>query len=332
MDRRQSRVARRAVCAVGLAWLASPRGALAQTASRTARVGFLIEPSIDDAIERTVLGPFRSGLTNLGYVEGANLVLSVRSAAGRNDALDERAAELLRLAPDVLVAAFPAATYAAKKATRTVPIVATTVDNPVLMGLAQTMAKPGGNNPGISSWGGEMVSKRLQLLRELVPSARVVGILTHPVALTGTLPVANWERALKAQIRVYESNGPDDMAAAFAAMVRDRVDGLLVLADGNSYTHRERLNALCLQRRLPSVWGGRDFLTGGGLASYQSDFPAMFRRAASLVDAILKGRAPADIPFEQATKLELVIDRRAARALGIAVPNALLLAADQVID
>ena len=122
------------------------------------------------------------------------------------------------------------------------------------------------------------------------------------------------------------------MAGVFDAMTRDRVEGLLVLGDGNSYTHRERLNALCLQHRLPSVWGGRDFLTGGGLASYQSDFPAIFRRGAALVDAILKGRAPGDIPFEQATKLELVIDKRAARALGIVVPNALLLAADLVIE
>jgi len=200
------------------------------------------------------------------------------------------------------------------------------------MGLAQTMAKPSGNITGISAWGGEIVAKRLQLLRELVPAGRTFGILIHPPAITGALPTSRWETGINAKIRVYESNGPADMASAFAAMARDRIDGLLVLADGNSYTHRERLNALCIQHRLPSVWGGRDFLSGGALASYQSDFPAMFQRAAALVDAILKGRPPGDIPFEQASKLELVIDRRAARAIGVAVPGPLLVAADHVIE
>lgn len=319
-------------CAAGLAWLASPRRAFAQTPARVARIAFLIEPPLDDAIERAAVAPFRRGLKELGYVEGTTFVLSVRSADGRNDALPSLAAELMRSAPDVLVAAFPAATLAAQKVTRTVPIVAASVDNPVEMGIARTLAKPGGNITGISSWGAEMVDKRLQLLRELVPSARTIGILVHPAALTTKIDVAPREQALNARIRIYESNGPGDMTSVFAAMVRDRLDGLLVLADGNSYTHRERLNALCLQHRLPSVWGGRDFLTGGGLASYQSDFPAIFRRAAALVDAILKGQAPGDIPFERATKLELVIDRRAARALGVAVPKTLLLAADQVID
>ena len=118
----------------------------------------------------------------------------------------------------------------------------------------------------------------------------------------------------------------------FSALARDRVDGLVVLADANSYTHRERVNRLCVQRRMPSVWGGRDFLTGGGLASYQSDFAAIFVRAATLVDKILKGTNPADIPFEQATKLELIVDQRAAKALGMAIPQALLLRADEVIQ
>ena len=134
------------------------------------------------------------------------------------------------------------------------------------------------------------------------------------------------------QIRVYEARGPDEFEAVFAAMARDGVGALVVLADANTYTNRARLNELCLQRRMPSVWGGRDFLTGGGLASYQSDIPAIFRRAATLVDYILKGRNPGEIPFEQATKLELIVDKRAARALGIAVPQTLLLAADEVID
>ena len=332
MNARDGGIGRRALCAASLACLALPRRAFAQSSPRAARIGFLIETSIDAAIERGVLGPFRGGLRELGHVEGTSFVLTTRSAGGKNDALDSAAVELLTLEPDVLVTAFPAAAYAARKATRSIPIVAVSVDNPVLSGLAESMARPGGNITGVSAWGGEMVSKRLQLLRDLVPTGRTFGLLIHPPAITGGLPTDRWEKGIGAKLRVYESTGPADMAGVFAAMARDRIDGLLVLADGNSYTHRERLNALCVQHRLPSVWGGRDFLEGGALASYQSDFPAMFRRAAALVDAILKGRAPGDIPFEQASKLELVIDRRAARAIGVAVPRRLLLAADHVIE
>ena len=323
---------RRAAVAALLGWLALPRRAFAQPAPRAGRIGFLIEPSVDAAIERGVLAPFRRGMRELGHVEGASFVLTVRSAAGKNDALDAAAVDLLRLEPDVVVAAFPSAAYGAKKATRTVPIVAVGVDNPVLTGLAESMARPAGNITGVSGWGGEMVAKRLQLLRDFVPAGRTFGILIHPPAVPAPLPIERWEKGINAKLRVYESHGAADMAGVFAAMARDRIDGLLVLGDGNSYTHRERLNALCVQHRLPSVWGGRDFLEGGALASYQSDFPAMFHRAAALVDAILKGRAPGDIPFEQASKLELVIDRRAARAIGVAVPGPLLLAADHVID
>jgi putative ABC transport system substrate-binding protein len=224
----------------------------------------------------------------------------------------------------------------AQNATRTVPVVAVGVDNPVDMGLAATMARPAGNVTGISSWSGELVAKRLQIIRDLVPSARRFGILFNPNAGVARADlergIVKWERTLGTPIRAYEARGPSEFERVFAALARDGVDGLVVLADANTSTHRVRLNELCLQRRMPSVWGGRDFLTGGGLASYQSDWPAIFRRAAALVDKILKGEKPAEIPFEQATKLELVIDKKAAKALGITVPQALLLSADEVIQ
>ena len=130
---------------------------------------------------------------------------------------------------------------------------------------------------------------------------------------------------------MYEARGPDEFDGVFAALARDRADGLLVLADANTYTHRVRLNELCLQRRMPSVWGGRDFLTGGALASYQSDLPEIFRRGAMLVDKILKGEKPGEIPFEQSTKLELIVDLKAAKALGITVPQSVLVSADEVL-
>jgi putative ABC transport system substrate-binding protein len=215
-------------------------------------------------------------------------------------------------------------------------VVAVGVDNPVEMGLAATMARPGGNVTGISSWGGELVAKRLQVVHQLVPTARRIGILFNSNAGVTRADldrgIVEWERTLGTQVRAYEARGPGDFEGVFAALARDGVDGLVVLAEVNFYTHRVRLNEMCLQRRMPSVWGSRDFLTGGGLASYQSDWPAVFRRAAALVDKILKGQKPAEIPFEQATKLELVIDKRAAKALGIAVPQALLLSADEVIE
>jgi putative ABC transport system substrate-binding protein len=325
---------RRTACTVVLALLASPLQA--QVTGRKARIGFLAEPSLDHFMQRAVIEPFRQGLREHGYVEGQNIVIEFRWAHGRHERLPELANELLRLDLDVLVAVFPAPALAAKNATRTVPVVAAAVDNPIDMGLAATMARPGGNITGISGWAGEIVAKRLQLLRELVPTAHRFGILFNPnagVTRAGLdRGIAKWERTLGAPIRAYEARGLGDFEGVFAALARDGVDGLVVLADVNSYTHRARLNELCLQRRMPSVWGGRDFLTGGGVASYQSDIPAMFRRAAALVDKILKGGKPAEIPFEQATKLELLIDKKAAKALGITVPQALLLSADEVIE
>ncbi|MDL9999368.1 ABC transporter substrate-binding protein [Variovorax sp. J22P240] len=329
------RLKRRTACAALLPLLTLPWRSLAQVLGRQARVGLLIEPALDTGMQRAVVEPFRQGLRQLGYIEGQNIVLQVRSADGKFERLPELANELLRLELDVLVAAFPAATYAAKNATRTLPVVAASIENPIVMGLAVTMARPGGNITGISAYGQEVVAKRVQLVHEFVPTVRRIGILANPNAgpFTGLdREIAKWERTLGVQISVYEARGPDDFEGAFAAMAREQVGGLVVFADSNTYTHRVRLNELCLQRRMPSVWGGRDFLTGGGLASYQSDFPAMFRRAASLVDKILKGDKPAEMPFEQATKLELVIDKRAAKALGITVSKARLMSADVVLE
>jgi putative ABC transport system substrate-binding protein len=319
-----------------LALSASSHVVWAQVAVRKARIGFLVELALDDVVRRASVEPFRQGMRELGYVEGQNMVIEYRSADGKYERLRELVDELLQLQLDVLVAAWPAPALVAKNATRTVPVVAVGVDNPVDMGLAATMTRPGGNVTGISSWAGELAAKRLQVLRELVPTARRIGILFNPNAGVARADLDNgivkWERALGIKIRGYEARAPGDFEGVFAALARDGIDGVVVLADANTYTHRVRLNELCLQRRMPSVWGSRDFLTGGGLASYQSDWPAVFRRSATLVDKILKGDKPAEIPFEQATKLELVIDKKAARALGITVPRALLLSADAVIE
>lgn len=310
-----------------------PAGVFPQQASaRVARVGFLVEPSIDENMMRAVLEPFRKELPKFGYDEGRNIVLEIRSAEGSHARLLGLAKELIEQKPDVLVTAFPAPTLAAKSATSSIPVVGVGVDDPVAMGIAQTMARPGGNVTGISGYSLELVAKRLQLLREFVPQANRIAILANPDAGRGTLDAAipGWEQTLGAQISVYRARSPEEFEGLFNAMSRDGIQGLIVLADNNTYTNRIQLNELCLQRRMPSVWGARYFLTGGGLASYQSDFPAMFRRAAALVDRILKGERPQDIAFEQSTRLELAIDLRAAKALGIAVPRERLAVADVV--
>ena len=310
-------------------------GATAQSVGRKVRIGFVLEPPLDDAIRTSLVGAFRQGLRELGHVEGEQYVLELRSANGRRDDLPDLVDAILKTQPDVLVAAFPAVARVVRRAGGAVPVVAVAVDNPVETGLAETMARPGGNITGISSWGTELVAKRLQLLRDLVPSLRLAGVLAGREGAIKSLldaGVLEWGRALSLQVRVYEARDLGESEAAWQTMVKDRVGGVVVLADTNTYTNRVRLNALCLEHRLPSVWGGRDFLTGGGLASYQSDFRAIFKRAATLVDAILKGTRPGEIPFEQATKLELVIDQRAAKALGLTVPKAVLVAADAVLE
>jgi len=309
--------------------------ATAQSVGRKVRIGFVLEPPLDDAIRTSLVGAFRQGLRELGHVEGEQYVLELRSANGRRDDLPDLVDAILKTQPDVLVAAFPAVARVVRRAGGAVPVVAVAVDNPVETGLAETMARPGGNITGISSWGTELVAKRLQLLRDLVPSLRLAGVLAGREGAIKSLldaGVLEWGRALSLQVRVYEARDLGESEAAWKTMVKDRVGGVVVLADTNTYTNRARLNALCLEHRLPSVWGGRDFLTGGGLASYQSDFRAIFKRAATLVDAILKGARPGEIPFEQATKLELVIDQRAAKALGLTVPKAVLVAADAVLE
>jgi ABC-type uncharacterized transport system substrate-binding protein len=324
---------RRRACASLIA--AATSIAAAQVPGRRARIGFVLEPPLDDAIRTALVGAFRQGLRELGLVEGEQYVLELRSANGRRDELPAVVDAILKTQPDVLVAAFPAVARVVRRAGGGVPVVALAVDNPVETGLAETMARPGGNITGISSWGTELVAKRLQLLRDLVPSLRLAGVLAGREGAIQSLRdagVVEWGRALSLQVRVYEARDLSESETAWKAMVKDRVGGVIVLADTNTYTHRARLNALCLEHRLPSVWGGRDFLTGGGLASYQADFRAIFKRAATLVDAILKGTKPGEIPFEQATKLELVIDQRAAKALGVTVPKAVLVAADEVIE
>ena len=324
---------RRQLLCIGAAWLTMPLTVPAQ--ARMVRIGFLGGISPDAGAQRTALNPFRQALRELGHVEGQNLELHFRWAEGKPERLPALAAELVRLEPDVIVTMGPGPAFAAKRATTTVPVVAAVVDGPVENGLVADFVRPGGNVTGISSLGGEVFAKRLQLLKELVPSLRRVAVLMNPATVSRAIVdkgKRDNEQKLGLPIHVFEARTPDQFEAAFEAMKRDGCDGVLVFADATFWAHRARIYELLARHRLPAVMGGRDWLEGGGLASYQVDFPVIFRRAAAMADAIVKGAKPAVTPFEQATKLELVINLKSAKTLGITVPQSLLVSADHVIE
>jgi putative tryptophan/tyrosine transport system substrate-binding protein len=327
---------RRHVTAVAALAVLSPSAALAQPAARKARIGFLSGGTPDATYQRFQLDPFREGLRELGYVEGQNISIDYRWADGKPERLPALLAELMALQPDLLVAAGPRPQRVAKDANLPIPIVAVGGDNPVTDGLVASLARPGGNITGVSSSiGSEMIAKRLQALKEIVPSARRFAILMNPVTASRAgiereLPA--FERTLAADVRLHEARGPGEFEAAFEALARDRVDGIVVLADATFFAHVATLAELCVKHRLPSAWGGRAYLDAGGLVSFQSDFAAVYRRSAVLVDKILKGTKPGDIAFELPTKFELIVNLKTAKALGITIPQSVLLRADEVIQ
>jgi len=302
---------------------------------RSARVGFLLGAAPHPATTNAVIEPFVQGLREGGFIEGRNVVIDYRWAEGKTERNPALLAELIAARADLIVTAGNPPAMAAKAATSTVPIVAAAVDNPVRMGLVASMARPGGNITGISSFGGELVARRLQLLKDFVPQGKRFAVLGNPNYLdpAGLRKLLDrLEPQVGVPLSMVLAAGPEQYDAAFADMNGQRVEGVVVLADATTWTNRARLQELMLAHRLPSVWGGKDYLGEAGLASYQSDFPAIMRRAGAIAAQILKGANPAETPFEQATKLELVLNLKAARRLGIEVPAAVRVAADEVIE
>lgn len=323
------------------AWIALAAAcpvAWAQPVARQRRIGWLSASTPDPATLDKQVEPLRRGLRELGWIEGQNLApIEFRWAEGKLERLPALLAELLLLDLDLLVTVSPRPAMLAKEAApRTLAIVALAVDDPVQMGLAANVARPGGNITGISAAFGGLLEKRLQLLKDIVPGARRFGVLFNPNSLPRTHGLSEaalrWGKTLGVEIELFEARGPDDFDAAFAAKVKERVDGIVFVADPMIWTQRAKLGELCLKHRLPSVWGGAGYLDAGGLASYQGDWPALFHRGAALVDKILKGTKPGEIAFEQGTKLELVVNLKGARALGITIPQRVLLQADEVIE
>jgi putative ABC transport system substrate-binding protein len=279
---------------------------------------------------------FRQGLRELGWVEGQNIAIEYRLAEGRLDRLPHLAAELVRLKVDVILATSTPPAVAAKNATTTIPIVMATSADPVGQRLVASLARPGGNVTGLSfSVGLEVVGKELELLKETVPTVRRVAVLSNPANPGHALAIKNVQsraRALGVQLLLLVARDPNEFEPAFAAMTRERAGALLVVPDAVFGLHRARLQDLAVKSRLPAMYGLREHTEAGGLMSYAVDLRDSFRRSATYVDKIPKGAKPADLPIEQPTKFELVINLRTAKALGLAIPPSVLVRADEVIQ
>jgi putative tryptophan/tyrosine transport system substrate-binding protein len=323
---------RRAFVIGGITVLAAPLATEAQQAGRVPRVGYLGTRTLSDF----GVDAFRQGLRELGWVEGRNIVVDYRFAEGNLDRLPDLAAELVRLNVDIIVAQATPGAAAAKNATQTIPIVMVPVGDPVGLGLVASLARPGGNITGVSySAGGlEIIGKQLELLKETLPKIRRVAILlnptnpTRPVAMRDVNAAAG---ALALQLKFLEAGDPNEFDGAFAAMAKERIEALGVMAT-MFVLHRKRLADLAAKSRLPAAYGWREHVEAGGLMSYGPSLSDLFRRGATFVDRILKGASPGDLPVEQPTKFDLVINLKTAKALGLTIPPSLLLRADQVIE
>ncbi len=318
-----------------VALLLVPLAGEAQHAATIPRIGLLFPTSLSDPRTPRFLEAFRQGLRELGYAEGQNIAIESRFAEGKWDQLPGLAAELVRLKVDVIVTFTTPATQAAKQATGTIPIVVAAVIDPVAAGLVASLAHPGGNITGLSQMVPELVGKQLELLKEVAPKISRVALLGNP-ANAGNAPqvrhAQNAARALGMRLQSLEAHSPSEIESAFVAMTTERAGAVIVLIDSTLIDHRTRIADLAARRRLPMVSGTIETAEAGGLMSYGPSVRDMFRRAAAHVDKILKGAKPADLPIEQPTKFDLVINLRTARALGLTIPQSVLLRADQVIQ
>jgi ABC-type uncharacterized transport system substrate-binding protein len=316
------------IVALILSLLAVPLAAAAPPAGQVWRIGYLVAGfgKVDEA--------FRQGLRDLGYIEGQNITIEYRHADNQLDRLADLAAELIHLPVDVIVVAGPNAARVAQQATRTIPIVLAAGEDPVWLGLVASLARPGGNLTGLSLMSAELEGKRLELLQEAVPTASRVGVLFNP-ASTGVVP--RWRetesaaRSLGVQLHPLEVRSADELERAFAAATSAGVGALIVWRNFLIDTHRTRILQLATQRRLPVMAELREYVDDGGLMFYGPSLPHLYRRAATYVEKILQGAAPADLPVEQPTKFELVLNMKTAQALRITFPPTLLILADEVI-
>ena len=313
-----------------------PLAARAQQPSSTVRrIGFLSPGVARTMAVRGLVEAFRQGLKEYGWVEGQNISVEYRFAEGKEEALAGIAAALVQSRLDVIVADGTAAIQAAKNVTQTVPIVMAVSNDPVGTGLVASLNRPGGNITGLSILTGELVSKWLQLLTEIVPGLARVAVLSNPLN-PSSAPLLEQTKAaaqsLGVEIHVAEVQGPDRFESAFAAIKAARAGALIVLPDGMLYSQHPRIVTFSAASHLPALFGQKEVVEAGGLIAYGPNIPASFRRSAAYVDKILQGAKPADLPVEQPTIFELVVNLETARAIGLTIPASILLRADEVIE
>jgi putative tryptophan/tyrosine transport system substrate-binding protein len=313
--------------------LAAPLAAEAQQAGKVARIGYLTSGSYTTAPH--LVEAFLQGLRDLGYVEGQNIVIEQRYADGKAERLPGLAAELVNLKVDVIVASGTPAPLAAKNATKTIPIVMASAGDPVGTGLVASLARPGGNVTGQSTLTPELGRKRVQLVREVLPGVSRVAVLwnaANPYTVLLVREIEAAARALGVQVQSLEVRGPDDFENVLPAAISSRAGALIVVDDPLTVSRRMQIANFAARNRLPAMYGFKEFADAGGLIAFGANLPAMYRRVATYVDKILKGAKPADLPVEQPTKFDLVINLKAAKALGLTIPPSLLQRADQVIE
>ena len=315
---------------LALGLLVAPLVAAGQPAAKIVRVGSLgVTPPVPSTTEA-----FRQGLRELGWVEGRNLSIEFRDAGGKPERLADLAAELVRLKVEVIVARGSQATGAAKRATSTIPIVMSASGDAVGTGLVASLARPGGNVTGLTFIAPESSGKRLELLKEALPGATRVAVLWNPADPPRKLELRETEGAaqrLGVKLLSVEVEGPEDLERRFSTIAGERAQALIVFTDPITTAHRKRIADLAIKSRLPMISGFSEYAEAGALMSYGPSLPALYRRAATYVDKILKGAKAADLPVEQPTTFELVINLKTARALGLTIPQSLLARADQTI-
>jgi putative ABC transport system substrate-binding protein len=321
------------VIVVAVLLFAAPVAAGAEQVGKVPRIGFLMSTSPSTIADR--VEAFRQSLRELGYVEGRNIVVEYRWAEGKIERLPALADELVRLKPHVIVTAGPTVTRAAKQASSTIPIVMAFDSDPVGSGFAASLARPGGNITGLSTLAPEISAKQLELLKEIVPRlsrVAVLGTSTQPGTPQAVRSVEVAAAAFAVQLQYLDVEGPKDIEVAFREAAKGRADAVLALSSRVLLSHRKQIADLAVKSRLPAIYAQRAHVDDGGLMSYGASLADLYWRAAVYVDKILKGAKPGDLPIEQPTKFELVVNMKTAKALGMTIPPSLMLRADKVIE
>ena len=324
---------RKFISALGGAVVAWPHTVRAQQPGKVSRIGVLGAASASGFADR--VAGLREGLRDRGYVEGTNVIIEFRWAEGNYARLSELVAELIRLNVDVIVTHGTPGTLAAKQATATIPIVIASIGDPVAVGLVASIARPGGNITGESFFSPQMQAKKIELLKETMPHLKRVAVLSNPDNSATTGPefqaIQIAAQSLKVELQQFLVRGPNEFESAFEKMVQGHVEAVEITDDGNIDANIDAVAALTTKWRLLSI-GNEELARAGGVIGYGVDFSSMWHQAAVLVDKILKGAKPADLPIERATRFTTIVNLKAAKAIGIAVPTSILLRADEVIE